>query len=106
MGAAPARKEKVCSSGRSLMEVKIHPRVRGYLQELPEKERGKIKRRLRDLGSDPYKARSGLDIKKLRGKKHDMYRLRVGEHRFEYFVEEKTVWIDEAFRRGRGYRER
>jgi len=30
--------------------------------------------------------------------------LRVGDHRFEYFIEDGRIWIDEAFRRGRGYR--
>ena len=33
-----------------------------------------------------------------------MYRLRVGDHRFEYFVDEGKVWIDNAFKRERGYR--
>jgi len=33
-----------------------------------------------------------------------MYRLRIGDYRFEYFVEEKTIYVVEAFRRERGYR--
>ena len=40
----------------------------------------------------------------MRGKEHDMFRLRVGDHRFEYFIEDDRIWIDEGFRRGRGYR--
>ena len=44
-----------------------------------------------------------LDIKKLKGKTHDVYRLRIGEHRFVYFVDDEIVWVQNAFRRERGY---
>jgi len=84
------------------MKVVIHPRVRKYIYESGERER--IIGHLKELASDPFNSRSGMDIKKLQGKKHDMFRLRVGPHRFEYFVEEGNIWIDEAFKRGRGYR--
>ncbi len=72
-----------------------------YLNISVEKER--LKKHLEKLADDPYNSRGGVDIKKLKGKKHDMYRMRVGDHRFEYFVDEGKVWIDNAFRRGRGY---
>ena len=79
----------------------IHPRVQKYLDDSGTKER--FKTRLEKLADDPYNSRSGVDIRKLKGKKHDMYRLRVGEHRFEYFVDDGKVWIDNAFKRGKGY---
>jgi len=84
------------------MRVSIHPRVKKYLDESGEKER--LKEHLIELAKDPYTPRSSADIKKMKGKKHELYRLRIGEHRFEYFVEEGTVWIERAFKRGRGYR--
>lgn len=84
------------------MEIRVHPRVKKYLDKSGEKE--KLKEHLRRLTEDPYNSRSGVDIKKLRGKNHYLYRLRVGDHRFEYFVEEDTVWIERAFKRERGYR--
>jgi len=84
------------------MEIRVHPRVRKYLDKSDEKE--KLKEHLQRLIEDPYSSRSGVDIKKLRGKNHYLYRLRVGDHRFEYFVEEGTVWIERAFRREKGYR--
>ena len=84
------------------MEVVVHSRVQKYISESGEKER--IIEHLKQLIDDPYNSRSGMDIKRLKGKKHDLFRLRVGPHRFEYFVEEGKIWIDEAFRRGRGYR--
>jgi mRNA-degrading endonuclease RelE of RelBE toxin-antitoxin system len=84
------------------MEIQVHPRVKKYLDKSGEKE--KLKRYLRRLIEDPYTPRSGVDIKKLRGKSHYLYRLRVGDHRFEYFVEEDTIWIERALKRERGYR--
>ena len=84
------------------MEVYIHPRVKRYIDESGEKER--LTKHLKKLAYDPYSKRSGADIKILKGKKHDMYRLRIGEHRFEYFIDEGKVWIDNAFKRSRGYK--
>ena len=84
------------------MNIVVHPRVRSYLNESGEKER--LVGHLKQLAEDPFNSRSGVDKKKLKGKKHHMYRLRVGEHRFEYFVEEDVVWVDNAFKRGWGYR--
>ena len=83
------------------MEVRVHPQVKKYLDESGEKER--LKEGLRKLGDDPFTSRSGADIKKLKGKTHDLYRLRIGEHRFEYFVEDEVVWVQKAFRREKGY---
>ncbi len=84
------------------MEIVVHPRVHKYINESGEKER--IIEHMKQLINDPYNTRSGVDIKRLKGKKHDLFRFRVGTHRFEYFVEEGKIWIDEAFKRGRGYR--
>jgi mRNA-degrading endonuclease RelE of RelBE toxin-antitoxin system len=84
------------------MEIQVHPRVKKYLDKSGEKE--KLKGYLRRLIEDPYTPRSGADIKKLRGKSHYLYRLRVGDHRFEYFAEEDTIWIERALKRERGYR--
>ncbi len=84
------------------MEVRIHPRVVDYIEEVGEKDR--IKEKLENLEENPYKSRSGADIKKLKGKENEMYRLRIGPHRFEYFVEEGIVWVENAFRREKGYR--
>ncbi len=68
-------------------EVRLHPNVAGFLDSLPDKERKRCVESLSSLESDPFRARSGTDIKKLKGKLHDLYRLRVGDLRFEYFIE-------------------
>ena len=86
------------------MEVRLHPDVRSYLDELQGSDTERCEDSLKMLGEDPYRSRPKCDIKKLKGKDKEMYRLRVGDHRFEYFVEEDKVWVVEAFRRGRGYR--
>ncbi|MEA3458896.1 MAG: type II toxin-antitoxin system RelE/ParE family toxin [Candidatus Thermoplasmatota archaeon] len=84
------------------MEVMIHPRVKKYLNESGEKQR--LIKHIKKLADDPYHSRSKVDIKKLKGKGHDMYRLKMSDHRFEYFIDEEKVWIDNAFKRGKGYR--
>ena len=86
------------------MEVRLHPDVRSYLDDLQDSDTERCETSLKMLAEDPYKKRAKCDIKKLKGKDRNMYRLRVGDHRFEYFVEDEKVWIVEAFRRGRGYR--
>ena len=84
------------------MKIMIHPRVQKYLNESGEKDR--LVKHIQKLADDPYNSRIEVDIKKLKGKKHDMYRLRVGEHRFEYFIDDGIIWIDNSFLRGREYR--
>jgi len=84
--------------------VSLHHDVVKFLDELSEVERKRCVDSLKKLGEDPFTPRSGVSIKKLKGEKRTMYRLRVGDIRFEYFVDGKTVYVVEAFRRGRGYR--
>lgn len=68
------------------MQVRVHPRVKKYLDESGDKQRQKDG--LARLGDDPFTSRSGVDIKKLKGKTHEICRLRSGENWFEYFVED------------------
>ena len=82
------------------MDIRVHPRVKKYLDESGEKDR--LKQGLAGLGEDPFTSRSGLDIKKLKGKTHDVYRLRIGEHRFEYFVEDEAGVGPECIPSGEG----
>ena len=66
------------------MEIMIHPRVNKFISESGEKE--KIKKHLKNLADNPYHSKGKVDIKKLKGKKHDLYRLKLGDFRFEYFM--------------------
>ncbi|MFB6209709.1 MAG: type II toxin-antitoxin system RelE/ParE family toxin [Candidatus Nanohaloarchaea archaeon] len=83
------------------MEVRLHPDVRQYLDELQASDTERCEESLEKLGEDTYRSGPRCDIKKLKGKDREMYRLRVGDHRFEYFIDDDKVWIVEAFRRGR-----
>ncbi len=87
-----------------MFSVQLHPDVVKFLDRLSEEDRKRCVNALRMLKDDPFKPRPGADIKKLKGKDKTLYRLRVGDYRFEYFVEGNTVYIVEAFKRGRGYR--
>jgi len=69
------------------MEIVLHPRILKYIRESREKER--IVEHLKELANDPYDSRSGVDIKRLKGKKHDMYRLRVGSIRTTVSISSK-----------------
>ena len=73
-----------------------------YLIKLEERSFDNISERLGGLEENPYRRRPLVDIKKLSGfKSPPMYRLRVGKHRIEYFVDEsqKTIYITNAFLR-------
>jgi mRNA interferase RelE/StbE len=84
----------------------LHPGAVKFLEKLEEKEKNRIKDAVRQLEQGPFQGRPGADIKKLKGIKgrHDLFRLRVGEYRVIYAVENETVWITEIFSRGRGYK--
>jgi mRNA interferase RelE/StbE len=87
-------------------EVRLHPSVVKFLGELDERTKNRIKAALRQLEQDQYRSRPMADIKRLKGTKrrHDLFRLRVGDYRAIYAVEGKVVWVTEIFLRGMGYR--
>jgi mRNA interferase RelE/StbE len=67
--------------------------------------RSRIIRVLRTLRTDPFQSRSGADIVRLKGTKgrQDLFRLRVGEYRAVYAVENNVVYVSDLFHRGKGY---
>lgn len=74
---------------------------------LPADDRERVRAGLSALADDPYTARSGADIKRLEGTDPPKHRLRIGDLRVIYHVDEAegVVKAIEVFRRGRGYRE-
>lgn len=64
----------------------------------------RIRLALNKLEENPIYPRPGADIKPLRDTKPQKHRLRVGDYRIIYLVENNTVNIIELFKRGRGYR--
>jgi len=82
--------------------VLLHPDIEKYLDSISQSERKRCYSGLKTLTEDPYKVRLGCDIKKMRGER-PYYRLRVGNNRFIYVIEDNEVLVEEAFKRGKGY---
>jgi mRNA interferase RelE/StbE len=86
-------------------KIRLHPDAIKFLTNLNSETKERLKSGMKSLEIDPFKSRSGSDVKKLKGtkKREDLYRLRVREYRVIYSVEENTVFILEIIPRGRGY---
>ena len=73
-------------------------------RNLPEKIQSRIRKGLKELESDPFRPRPNADIKALKDTNPQKYRLRIGDYRVIYTVEDDIVKVIELFIRGRGYR--
>jgi len=71
------------------------------LDKLDPKSAKKILSRLQEVQKDPFRSRPTADILKIRGRSPPTYRLRIGNIRIEYLVDEeiKLVYISRIFRR-------
>ncbi len=84
--------------------VLISESARDELYSLEEGTESRIKRSFGALKENPFRRRSGADIKKLEGSANPaLYRLRVGEYRIVYSIMEQEVRITKIIHRGRGY---
>jgi mRNA interferase RelE/StbE len=81
--------------------VNIHKEVAKYLNSLDPRTKEKIVEGLKVLDNLPVEG----DVKKLKGTKgrRDLYRLRIGEYRAIYHVENNNVYVLEIILRGKGY---
>lgn len=83
-------------------KVKISKKATKQLKNTENPER--IKEKLKKLEKESWKPRAKLDIKKLKGSKDPkLYRLRIGDYRAVYTIEEKIVKITEIIHRSQGY---
>jgi mRNA interferase RelE/StbE len=86
----------------------LSPDAQKHLDGLDKKRAGNIRKHLKELENDPFKPRAacGIDIVAGSGRP-PMYRLRIGEFRAMYFVEEKTIYVVDLFskKRNSAYRE-
>jgi mRNA interferase RelE/StbE len=87
-----------------MRQVVVSPRAATQLDELSPKERRRVVTALHALAQDPFRPRPGADIKKLEGTEPPKYRLRVGDLRAVFAVDEAKVYVLELFKRNRGYR--
>lgn len=77
-----------------------------FFDDLDETVQDRLRTALEALEEDPYEPRSGADIKRLSNTEPTKHRIRVGDWRIVYRVDEdeRAVKVIEGFRRGRGYR--
>ncbi len=88
--------------------VMLSPDAQKYLDSLDKKRVKNIKKHLKELEKAPFKPRAGCDIDIIGGSgRPPMYRLRMGNFRAVYFVDENTVYITDLFpkKRDSAYRE-
>jgi mRNA interferase RelE/StbE len=75
------------------------------LSLLNTKQKKRVKDALANLQDDPFRRRSRSDIKKLvTPDEPPPYRLRIGDYRAIYFVEDNEVKVTEIIHRSKGYR--
>lgn len=86
-------------------EVKLHREVVKTLSETKTDIRSRIIRGLHALQDDPIHARPTADIFRLRGTRgrEDLFRLRIGDYRAIYAVQDNVVYVTDLFHRGKGY---
>jgi mRNA interferase RelE/StbE len=86
-------------------KIKLHSDAVKFLAVLNLETKERLKSGIKTLEIDPFKSRSHADIKKLKGtkKREDLYRLRVGDYRVIYAVEDNTIFVLEIISREKGY---
>ena len=72
-------------------------------EDLPEKTQDRIKKHIQNLEDDPITPRSQCDIKVLHDTEPKKHRLRVGDYRIIYLIEDKQVKILDLLKREGGY---
>ena len=67
--------------------------------------RSKVKQVLNEIKQDPHTKRPTVDIKLISSKEEGIYRIRIGEYRITYEIDEneKIIMITTIFIRGKGY---
>ncbi len=88
--------------------VMLSPDVQKYLDSLDKKRIKNIKKHLKELEKDPFRPRAACDIDIVAGSgRPPIYRLRMGEFRAMYFIEERAVFVVDLFpkKRDSAYRE-
>ncbi|MGY5872211.1 MAG: type II toxin-antitoxin system RelE/ParE family toxin [Candidatus Thorarchaeota archaeon] len=75
------------------------------LSLLNTKQKKRVKDGLLNLEENPFKRRSGVDIKKLvTPDKPPLFRFRIGDYRAIYFVFKDEVRVTEIIHRSKGYK--
>ena len=85
-----------------MFQVVVHKRAASYLKRLPSDQKERLKKALRELAQDPF--RSG--VKAMVGEWRGYYRLRVGNLRVIFWVDQetRTIYVDYIGPRGDIYK--
>lgn len=88
-------------------QILIHKKAQDFFTKQQEKVKKHLKATIRELAEDPHISRPKADIKKLSGTKgrEDAYRIRTGDYRIVYSIENKKIYITTIFHRGKDYQE-
>ena len=74
-------------------EVLLSTTAAKEFKSLQKMEQNRIREKLNDLAKDPYNTSQRLDTKKLTGTSRIYYRLRVGDYRVIYFLDDDGIKI-------------
>ncbi len=75
------------------------------LSLLDGKQKSRVRKALFTLEDDPFRRRSGTDIKRLLTPSEPaLFRLRIGDYRAIYFVIDQEVRVTEIIHRSKGYK--
>jgi mRNA interferase RelE/StbE len=85
-------------------EIRLHPKAASFLSKRNQATKEQLKSKIKVLEKYPKIKRSGADIKRIRDANPEAYRLRIGDYRVIYVIEEGIVWITEIMHRQKGYR--
>ena len=91
-----------------MFSVRYSATFKKQFRKLPKNAQDRIKKHLFKLQEDPKKPRVGMDINTISGTNPQKHRIRIGETRIVYYVNdaENEVKLIEIFSRGRGYKKR
>jgi len=83
-----------------MYEIIYHKRVVKFINSRDSKDKKRIKKRFDKLKENPYPSNMEIDIKKLQNRVG--FRLRIGDYRFIYDVEDEKliIYMEEADKRG------
>lgn len=88
----------------TIFQVLLSESARDIFYSLDEATKKRMRKAFEALAENPFKNRSGADIKKLKGSFNPtIYRIRVGDYRLIYCIIEKEVKITKIMLRSEGY---
>ncbi len=87
-----------------IYKVIVHKRAVRYLKRLPESQRQRIKKSLKELEDG---ITDKVDIKAMAGEWKGYYRMRIGDARVIFWIDRKlrTIYVDHIGARGDVYKE-